>query len=147
MLATRWPYRHGRGLCPDCSGKRRGIPTRFGFRIRSSLGPTIARGEADRSTAFQVCEDPGCHAEHVPQELDSSHFGWGAVGHDSPRIHDDDTVRVIRGVHEVVEHHHHRHAAARAKRSDEVEDLELMADIEKGGRLVQEERAGALAGC
>ena len=61
-----------------------------------------------------------------------------------PDAHRDEVVGVAGGEPEVVQDHHHGRAAAPVEVHQEVEDLDLVGDVEEGGRLVEEQQVGAL---
>ena len=83
------------------------------------------------------------------QRLGVRHLHVGEQGRgrgvldDPAAVHDGDLVGVAGDDTEVVGDEDHRHVALAALLADQVEDLRLHGDVERGGRLVGEQQGGA----
>ena len=69
----------------------------------------------------------------------------GAGGDDPAALEQDDAVGDVAGLLQVVEHDTHRDAVVVGEVADQVEDLDLVAEVEVGRRLVEEEDRRLLA--
>src|SRR6188472_1806508 len=67
------------------------------------------------------------------------HLGGSSVGDDLSLGQEEHTVGVLRGEREVVHRRHERQPVRRAERVEQLERLLLMADVEGGSRLVEED--------
>ena len=61
------------------------------------------------------------------------------VGHDPALAHDHDAREEVGGQGEVVEHGHDRRPVALVEVDQQLHDVDLVADVEVGGRLVEDE--------
>ena len=68
-------------------------------------------------------------------------FDWSLFG-DAPRIHDDDLVTHLGDDSEIVGDEQNRHAKLALEGAQEIEDLRLDGDVERGGGLVGDEQGG-----
>lgn len=65
-------------------------------------------------------------------------------GGEAAVLEDHHVVRVTGGLSEIVQHHHHGAARLGVQGGDQVEDVELVPQIEEGGRLVEQQQLGVL---
>ena len=63
---------------------------------------------------------------------------------DAPVAQGDELVRVAAGLVEVVEHHHDGAAALGDEAVEQLEHVDLVREVEEGGRLVEQQQLGLL---
>src|SRR5215208_2393871 len=118
-----------------------GARARVTGTVVSSMWPRLDRRSCggDGGTPRPFREPRGLDAEHGPDPIAIERDRRRPVG-DDPTVGDDgDPGNAPGNQVEVVEHGHDRSAVARAQVLQEVHDLELVADVEVDGRLVEDD--------
>ena len=107
-------------------------------------GGLPAQRQHHRGAGDRVGGDQGVEGEDLLDHGRGDHVGRGALAVDGAAVHGDEMVGVAGGELEVVQHDRDGGAAGAVQLADHVEHLELVGDVEIGGRLVQQQHLGAL---
>ena len=82
----------------------------------------------------------GAHAVHLADQVRGEDLAGRSAGHDAAGVHHVEAVAEGGGLVEVVQHGQ----GGDAQLAYQVQDLQLVADVEVGGGLVQQEQAAPL---
>src|SRR6478735_9288970 len=108
------------------------------MQVRSSQGRSGERDD-QRGTRLRVVDDPAGESENVLDQLGGDYLGRSSGGDDSTGTHGDQVGRVAARVVEVVQHGDQGSALLGVQIGAEVEHLDLVGDVQVGGRLVQQQ--------
>jgi hypothetical protein len=111
-MSTRETYRRGAGRAPQA-------------------GTTI------RCAGDRVRDDDAGETEHLLDQLGRHDLGRGALGDDPAVGHRDDVVAEPAGEVQVVQDDDDRLAGFRVERAQQAQELDLVVDVQVGGRLVE----------
>jgi len=97
-----------------------------------------------RRSGDRIGDDPAGQSEDVENPLDGEHLGGRARGRDRPVGDHDQLVAVARGEVQIVQHHHHRDPARPVQIGQQVQHLDLVAHVQEGGGLIEQQQVGVL---
>lgn len=75
------------------------------------------------------------------------HLIWSTFDRHMTALQTDDLVRKINGLVDVMQNHNDRDVEFFIQFFDQFQDLQLIADIQISGRLIQEQKFGILCQC
>jgi hypothetical protein len=111
---------------------------------RDRGGPVAADGDDERCAGEGVGHDAAAQAEDVLDDRLGEDLGRCAGGDDPSSLERDEVVGVAGRQVEVVQDGDDGRAAGAVEVDEQVEHLDLVGDVEVGGRLVEQEHVGVL---